>query len=31
MAVSEAIGTPEVIGNNWNFDGFRAAERWWFA
>jgi len=31
MAVSEAIGTPEVIGNNWNFDGFRASERWWFA
>jgi len=31
MAVSDAIGTPEVISKNWNFDGFRAVERWWFA
>lgn len=31
MAVSDKVGTPEVIGNNWNIDGFRAPERWWFS
>ena len=31
MAVSNAIATPEVIGKNWNLDGFRSVERWWFA
>jgi peptide/nickel transport system substrate-binding protein len=31
MAVSDKVGTPEVIGNNWNLDGFRSVERWWFA
>lgn len=31
MAVADTVGTPEVVGKNWNFDGFRAVERWWFA
>jgi peptide/nickel transport system substrate-binding protein len=31
MAVANTVATPEKIGNNWNMDGFRAVERWWFA
>lgn len=31
MAHSDAVATPEVIGDNWTMDGFRAIERWWFA
>lgn len=31
MAVSNAVATPEKISNNWNLDGFRCVERWWFA
>lgn len=31
MAVSNAIATPEKVSNNWNLDGFRCVERWWFA
>jgi peptide/nickel transport system substrate-binding protein len=31
MALSNAVATPEQIGNNWNLDGFRCVERWWFA
>lgn len=31
MAISNAIATPEVVGANWNLDGFRSVERWWFA
>jgi peptide/nickel transport system substrate-binding protein len=31
MAVSDKVGHPEQIAANWNFDGFRAVERWWFA
>jgi peptide/nickel transport system substrate-binding protein len=31
MGVANEIGTPEVIGNNWNLDGFRCVERWWMA
>jgi peptide/nickel transport system substrate-binding protein len=31
MALSNSIATPEKIGNNWNLDGFRSVERWWFA
>jgi peptide/nickel transport system substrate-binding protein len=31
MALSNNLGTPETVGNNWNFDGFRAVERWWFS
>lgn len=30
MGVSNKVGTPEKVGNNWNIDGFRAVERWWF-
>jgi peptide/nickel transport system substrate-binding protein len=29
-AVSDKIGTPERIGGNLSFDGYRAPERWWF-
>jgi peptide/nickel transport system substrate-binding protein len=31
MAVANSIATPEVIAKNWNLDGFRSVERWWFA
>jgi peptide/nickel transport system substrate-binding protein len=31
MALANTVATPDVIGNNWNLDGFRAVERWWFA
>lgn len=31
MALSKALATPEQVSNNWNFDGFRCVERWWFA
>jgi peptide/nickel transport system substrate-binding protein len=31
MAVANTIATPEVIAKNWNLDGFRSVERWWFA
>lgn len=31
MAVSKALATPEKVAGNWNLDGFRAVERWWFA
>ena len=31
MALSKALATPEVVGSNWNLDGFRCVERWWFA
>ena len=31
MAVANAVATPETISNNWNLDGFRCVERWWFA
>ncbi len=31
MAVSDEIGVPDQIANNWNFDGFRCVERWWMA
>lgn len=31
MAVSDKVATPEKVSANWNFDGFRAVERWWFA
>jgi peptide/nickel transport system substrate-binding protein len=31
MALSDRLGTPEVVGANWVLDGFRALERWWFA
>lgn len=28
--LSEKIATPDVIGNQGNFDSYRCAERWWF-
>jgi peptide/nickel transport system substrate-binding protein len=31
MAAANSIATPEVISKNWNLDGFRCVERWWFA
>jgi len=31
MAVANTVGTPEKISANWNLDGFRCVERWWFA
>jgi peptide/nickel transport system substrate-binding protein len=31
MAVSDKVATPEKISANWNLDGFRCVERWWFA
>ena len=30
-AVSTSIGLPEQIANNWELDGHKNAERWWFA
>lgn len=30
-AVSRNIGLPEKIANNWELDGHKNAERWWFA
>lgn len=31
MAVANSVGTPDKISANWNLDGFRCVERWWFA
>ena len=31
MAVADKVATPEKISTNWNLDGFRCVERWWFA
>lgn len=31
MAYSEKLGIPEQVGNNWELDGAKNAERWWFA
>ena len=30
MAVNDKIGMPEQIGNAWELDGMKNAERWWF-
>ena len=30
-AVSKEIGTPEKLAGNWEFDGNKCNERWWFA
>ena len=30
-AHTDKVGTPEVIGANWELDGAKNAERWWFA
>ncbi len=31
MAYSDKLHVPEVVGNNWELDGAKNAERWWFA
>ncbi len=31
LAHSDKLHVPEVIGNNWELDGCKACERWWFA
>lgn len=28
-AVTDKVGTPEVIANDWDLDGQRAVLRWW--
>ncbi len=28
---NERVQTPEVIGNNWELDGEKCCERWWFS
>ncbi len=30
-AVSDKLGLPEQIANNWELDGHKQSERWWFA
>jgi peptide/nickel transport system substrate-binding protein len=30
MAVNDKLGLPEQIGNAWELDGMKNAERWWF-
>ncbi len=30
-ARSDAIATPETVASNWEMDGLKAMERWWFA
>jgi peptide/nickel transport system substrate-binding protein len=30
-AVRSSLGLPEVIANNWELDGHKNGERWWFA
>ena len=29
-ATTDKVGTPEVVGANWELDGAKNAERWWF-
>ena len=31
MALNDKIGHPEQLGNNWELDGMKNAERWWFS
>ena len=31
LAHTDKVRTPEVLGNNWDLDGKKNAERWWFA
>ena len=31
MAVSDKLALPDQIGNNWELDGMKNGERWWFA
>ncbi len=30
MATATNVATPERVSANWNLDGFRCVERWWF-
>ncbi len=30
LAHTDKVGTPDVIGNNWELDGLKHSERWWF-
>lgn len=30
QAISTKLGTPDTIGNLWQMDNARMAERWWF-
>ncbi|NKB63294.1 MAG: peptide ABC transporter substrate-binding protein [Gammaproteobacteria bacterium] len=30
MAYNDKLEVPEVVGNNWELDGGKNAERWWF-
>ncbi|MEM7194633.1 MAG: ABC transporter substrate-binding protein [Pseudomonadota bacterium] len=31
MAYNDKLAVPDVVGNNWELDGGKNAERWWFA
>ncbi len=31
IGASDRVQTPEKIAGNWNFDGDKNTERWWFA
>jgi len=31
FATNDKVRHPDVIGGNWEFDGMKAVERWWFA
>lgn len=31
MAYRDSLAVPEVVGNNWELDGAKHAERWWFS
>lgn len=31
MALNDKLAYPEQLGNNWELDGMKNAERWWFA
>lgn len=31
MVYNQRVGVPEVVGNNWQLDGAKQAERWWFS
>ncbi|MBS3650710.1 ABC transporter substrate-binding protein [Pseudaminobacter sp. 19-2017] len=30
MGLSKKLATPEKVASDWNLDGFRCVERWWF-
>ena len=31
MAYNDKLAVPKVVGNNWELDGAKNAERWWMA